>query len=266
MNTPKATTEARVEQAALELPTKKPYAPLEATAGVCSPPTGKAEPITCTGRVETEQGADAGVGARHSRKRVRQGKRLAIRKQLAVEEFFSECLAPTFDNPAFVRTIRGMLISSLAAYLPHDRRVALARGETIPARVYGAALCADISGFTSLAESLSQTRGASRGAEELMRRVNVVYDALIARVHAYRGSVIGFSGDAITCFFEEEMRDERGEMRASHLSSLLDLLCVRRRARWRCKARCARFRNWRSESALPREPRTASSSAIRRFS
>jgi class 3 adenylate cyclase len=30
-----------------------------------------------------------------------------------------------------------------------------------------------------------------------------VYDALVAEVHAWRGSVIGFSGDAITGWFDE---------------------------------------------------------------
>ena len=50
------TTDVREEQPASAAPTKKPYAPpviiyrapLEAVAGVCTPPTGKAEPITCT--------------------------------------------------------------------------------------------------------------------------------------------------------------------------------------------------------------------------
>lgn len=100
--------------------------------------------------------------------------------------------------------MRGVTISPLAAYLPYDRRVALARGETLPEHTRGAALFADISGFTALTESLVQSLGAARGAEELMRQVNAVYDALIAHVHAYRGSVIGFAGDAVTCFFEEK--------------------------------------------------------------
>ena|GEM_PF-86216 len=100
-------------------------------------------------------------------------------------------------------TIPRVTISPLANYLAIDRRIALARGELLPERTYGTALCADISGFTSLAESLAQTLGAARGAEELTRQLNLVYDALIAHVHNYRGSVIGFAGDAMTCFFEK---------------------------------------------------------------
>ncbi|MDM8531285.1 hypothetical protein QUF63_08930 [Anaerolineales bacterium HSG25] len=37
------------------------------------------------------------------------------------------------------------------AYIPIDRRQALERGETLPNRTTGAALFADISGFTQLA-------------------------------------------------------------------------------------------------------------------
>jgi class 3 adenylate cyclase len=41
----------------------------------------------------------------------------------------------------------------------------------------------------------------------------MVYDALIMQVHAYGGSVIGFAGDAITCWFDEA--DEQPSMRAT---------------------------------------------------
>jgi hypothetical protein len=37
-----------------------------------------------------------------------------------------------------------------------------------------------------------------------LRQLNLVYDALIAHVHNYRGSVIGFAGDAMTCWFQEK--------------------------------------------------------------
>jgi class 3 adenylate cyclase len=46
--------------------------------------------------------------------------------------------------------------------------------------------------------------GAGRGAEELTRQLNGVYDALIAEVHRHQGSVISFSGDAITCWFDDD--------------------------------------------------------------
>ncbi len=94
-------------------------------------------------------------------------------------------------------------MESLIAYLPTDRRLAHAQGVDLPERSSGAALFADISGFTPLTEALVRALGAQRGAEELPRQLNTVYNALIAETDRYGGSVIGFSGDAITCWFGE---------------------------------------------------------------
>ncbi len=93
-------------------------------------------------------------------------------------------------------------MESLATYIPKDRCQALARGEDLPERTRGAALFADISGFTPLTEALVKELGPRHGADELIRELNIVYGALIAEVHRHRGSVIGFSGDAITCWFD----------------------------------------------------------------
>lgn len=87
-------------------------------------------------------------------------------------------------------------------YIPIDRRLALANGEELPERVSGSVLFADISGFTPMTEALVRQLGPRRGAEELTNQLNAVYDALIAEVHRYRGSVIGFAGDAITCWLD----------------------------------------------------------------
>ncbi|MCA9972756.1 MAG: adenylate/guanylate cyclase domain-containing protein, partial [Anaerolineales bacterium] len=92
---------------------------------------------------------------------------------------------------------------ALPTYLPQDRLRALARGETLPERTTGAALFADISGFTPLTEKLTRTLGPRRGIEELTRTINAVYAALIARVERFGGSVIGFAGDAMTCWLDE---------------------------------------------------------------
>jgi class 3 adenylate cyclase/tetratricopeptide (TPR) repeat protein len=97
-----------------------------------------------------------------------------------------------------------MTIERLAAYLPIDRRHALARGASLPDRGVGAALFADISGFTPLTNNLARELGPQRGAEELSRQLNRIYTALIAEVHRFRGSVTAFSGDAITCWFDGE--------------------------------------------------------------
>lgn len=93
-------------------------------------------------------------------------------------------------------------METATTYIPMDRRQALARGQTLPERTAGAALFADISGFTPLTEALALELGPKRGAEELTVHLNRVYDALIDALHSYGGSVIGFSGDAITCWLD----------------------------------------------------------------
>ncbi len=93
-------------------------------------------------------------------------------------------------------------MDSLSVYIPMDRRQALARRETLPDRCRGAALFADISGFTPLTAVYAQELGPQRGAEELIRRLNQIYDALIRELHWYGGSVISFSGDGLTCWLD----------------------------------------------------------------
>lgn len=95
-------------------------------------------------------------------------------------------------------------METLNVYIPMDRRQVLARGADLPNRTHGAVLFADISGFTPLTEALAHELGPQRGAEELTHQLNHVYDALIEEVHRYGGSVIGFSGDAITCWFDRD--------------------------------------------------------------
>jgi predicted ATPase/class 3 adenylate cyclase len=95
-------------------------------------------------------------------------------------------------------------LGTLLAYLPQDRRQALAAGSELPCQTQGAALCADLSGFTPLTEALARKLGKRRGAEELTLHLNRFYEALIAPVEAYGGSVVGFSGDAITCWFDAD--------------------------------------------------------------
>ncbi len=92
---------------------------------------------------------------------------------------------------------------AVSIYIPMDRRQALVHGDLLPEWAAGAVLFADISGFTPLTEALLQALGPRRGAEELTHQLNRVYDALVDAVHAFGGSVIAFSGDAITCWFGE---------------------------------------------------------------
>jgi GAF domain-containing protein len=98
---------------------------------------------------------------------------------------------------------------TLGVYMPIDRRHALTANRKLPEHVRGAALFADISGFTSLTEALAQEIGLQRGAEEVIRHLNRVFSVLITEVHRFGGCVIGFSGDAITCWFDD--LDANGE-------------------------------------------------------
>ena len=100
----------------------------------------------------------------------------------------SEISFGAFDNPE--------------AYIPGDRRRALAGGAEIADRVRGAALFADISGFTPLTETLANELGAQRGAEELTAHLNRVFHRLIDELDRFGGHVIYFSGDAITCWID----------------------------------------------------------------
>ena len=111
-------------------------------------------------------------------------------------------------------------MNPLAAFIPEDCRIALARGASLPDPTRGAALLADISGFTPLTDALTQTLGAQRGGEDLIRQINAVYESLIASVVAHGGSVIGFAGDALLCWFDE--KDD-----ADLFSSLRAMACAR---------------------------------------
>ncbi|MBA3471295.1 MAG: tetratricopeptide repeat protein [Herpetosiphonaceae bacterium] len=98
----------------------------------------------------------------------------------------------TFD-PALIRP-----------YLPSDRYAALRQGIPLPERAPGAVLFADIAGFTALTAALAAQFGMRRGAEEVTRQIDAVYTALIGVLDRYGGSVVGFSGDAITCWVDND--------------------------------------------------------------
>lgn len=102
-----------------------------------------------------------------------------------------------------------MQIESVLKYIPPDRRESLVRKKPLADLLTGAALFADISGFTTLTESLARALGARQGAEELTRQLNRVYDALIHETDQFGGSIISFNGDAITCWFDGDSGTHR---------------------------------------------------------
>ena len=93
-------------------------------------------------------------------------------------------------------------MQSLLAFIPEDRRLALAENQELPDRTTGSVLFADISGFTHLTAVLAGEQGIQRGAEEVLNQINPVYEAIIAELHRYGGSVLGFAGDSITCWLD----------------------------------------------------------------
>jgi len=95
------------------------------------------------------------------------------------------------------------MLSSLYPYLSLDRVASLLRGTTLPTHTSGAALFADISGFTPLTEALVNRLGPKGGAEALTHQINQIYDGLVNRVHEFGGHVMTFSGDAMTCWFDQ---------------------------------------------------------------
>ena len=65
----------------------------------------------------------------------------------------------------------------------------------------GSLLFADISGFTAIAENLSQA--GREGAEETTELVNLFFDAMLAALAEFGGQLISFGGDALLGLFLE---------------------------------------------------------------
>jgi class 3 adenylate cyclase/tetratricopeptide (TPR) repeat protein len=94
------------------------------------------------------------------------------------------------------------VVDAPSAYIPRDRRRALSAGTELPTSARGAALFADISGFTPVTEALADELGSQRASEVLTGHLNRVFHAVIAELDRYGGDVIYFSGDAITCWLD----------------------------------------------------------------
>jgi class 3 adenylate cyclase len=95
-------------------------------------------------------------------------------------------------------------VASYGAYLPLDRRRELAGLGEVRALSLGAALFADISGFTALTEELGRTLGPRRGAEELTALLNRVFGSIVDCVDRQCGSIISFGGDSVIAWFPDD--------------------------------------------------------------
>lgn len=98
----------------------------------------------------------------------------------------------------------------LSSFLPNilleylaQRNIATASLERsdqpLQVEVEAVSLFADISGFTSLSETLAAK--GSRGAEELTKLVNRCFEGLVAVAQRYGGDIANFSGDALLVLF-----------------------------------------------------------------
>lgn len=103
---------------------------------------------------------------------------------------------------------------ALLPYLPTEIRQSLASGVALAEHASGAALFADLSGFTAMSAALARRLGPSAGAEALARQLDRYFETLVCPVHDFRGSVVGFGGDAITCWFDDVAGSSSGARRA----------------------------------------------------
>ncbi len=101
-----------------------------------------------------------------------------------------------------IRSDYNTCMSHFAPYIPIDRRFSLAENKGLPDRALGTALFADLSGFTHLTTSLVEKLGRKRGAEEVLPLLNKIFNNIVHSIHHFGGSVIHFSGDAVTCWFD----------------------------------------------------------------
>ena len=92
------------------------------------------------------------------------------------------------------------MLSALSAYIARDRVESILDPSRSLAED-GVALIADISGFTPLTEALTRGLSHDRGAEELAIVLDSVFTPLVEQVHAYRGSVLKFAGDALIVWY-----------------------------------------------------------------
>jgi class 3 adenylate cyclase/tetratricopeptide (TPR) repeat protein len=95
----------------------------------------------------------------------------------------------------------GAVRIELENFLPADRRRAILNGVDLPRRMFGAALFVDLTGFTDLTDRLVRQHGARLGTERLSEELGALFELAVGVAHRHGGSVIGFAGDAITCWF-----------------------------------------------------------------
>ena len=129
------------------------------------------------------------------------------------------------------------------AYLPGDRRRALARGEVLPRVSPGAARVRRHLRLHPAHRGARRGARRPRGAEELTATLDRVFAALLERLHVWRGSVIYFSGDAVTAWIDGD-DGSRATACALEMQEVMDEV-----GRW--SRRAAQRSAWGSRSRSP---------------
>lgn len=119
------------------------------------------------------------------------------------------------------------LLHDLVPFLAIDRLFALLNDRALPAEADGAALFADISGFTALTEELSAALGPERGAEELTQRINDIFSGIVNAASRYGGAVLRFSGDGLTAWFAGQNAAMRAVIAAIAMQAFMQAVMAR---------------------------------------
>jgi class 3 adenylate cyclase/tetratricopeptide (TPR) repeat protein len=123
-----------------------------------------------------------------------------------ISRYLPSHLSESLSDPAVhsqVETHLLALLRTVMTYLPR-RLLRNLLAEPTPGRVWGESvegtlLFADLSGFTSLAASLSQL--GRTGAEQLVAIVNAIFAAMLEIIHEEGGDLLVFGGDALSVLF-----------------------------------------------------------------
>lgn len=98
--------------------------------------------------------------------------------------------------------------AAMGAFLAPDRRLPSSHPLAPRAHDRGAALIADLVGFSTHGDLLAALHGPRRGAEELARLLRGFHAKILEPIHRLRGSVVSFVGDAVIAWFAAPGEDE----------------------------------------------------------
>ncbi len=117
--------------------------------------------------------------------------------------------------------------AALAPYVPRlVRHWSLEAADTPRWRaIDGSLVSADVSGFTALSERLAAH--GREGAEELVRTISDVFDALIQVAERHGGDVLKFRGDALLLLFRDDQHQARACGAAADMQQTIEGLAGR---------------------------------------